>query len=140
MGKFFKKIYSFAYYRVAAGEVMTVLYSLCLHVHYSFREKKPGKDKETLEYFLVKHCHIVEKGLALPAPRKGFGQPKIEMLIKRTHQYEKKYGESQVGLMVRDTLREYLLFHKDDLNIFTSAYLESLRNFVSEKPRKEKGG
>lgn len=144
MLSFIKKIRNKAYYavfyRTPIGEVLTILDSLLLHLRFSFSDRNPGLDKERLEYYLVKHCHIVEKGLALPEPRKGFGQPKITTLIKKTREYEEHYAENQIGLMVRDTLREYLEFHADDLQKLPNNFLNSIKNFIEEKPAQSKGG
>lgn len=134
------KASSVIFNRTPIGEALTILHSLFLHLRFSFSDRNPGLDKEQLEYYLVKHCHIVEKGLALPEPRKGFGQPKITTLIKRTREYEKYYAETQIGLMVRDTLREYLEFHANDLKILPNDFLNSIKNFIEEKPAQAKGG
>ncbi|MDH0057957.1 nitroreductase family protein [Stutzerimonas stutzeri] len=127
-------------YRLPFGEAITVLHSLFLHLRFSFRDSRPGLEKERLEYYLVKHCHIVEKGLALPQPRKAFGQPKIKTLINRTREYENNYSGSDVGLMVRDTLREYLDFHSDDRSVLPQDFLQTVESFVEEKPMQAKGG
>lgn len=140
MKKILSKIYGAIFLRSPLGEVLTVLHSLVLHLRFSFSDRKPGLDKEQLEYYLVKHCHIVEKGLALPAPRKGFGQPKIWDLINKTRNYEQLYSDNQIGLMVRDTLREYLVFHADDLQVLPGKFLEAIEVFLEEKPEQAKGG
>jgi len=134
------KAYGVIFNRSSIGEILTVLHSLSVHLRFSFSERKSELDKEQLEYYIVKHCHIVEKGLALPFPRKGFGQPKILDLIARTHAYEKHYSNSQISLMVRDTLREYLGFHAEDLQLLPDTFLETIRSFLEEKPAQGKGG
>lgn len=135
-----KKLYSFLFSRTAIGEILTNIYSFGLHLRFSFKDPNPELEKIGLEYYLVKHCHIVEKGLALPEPRKGFGQPKINDLIKRTRAYEAQYGANDIGFMVRDTLREYMNFHVNEIKLFSSEFLESVNEFVSEKPFQSKGG
>ena len=134
------KFYGAIFRRTAIGEMLTILHSMLLHLRFSFSDRNPGTNKQHLEYYLLKHCHIVEKGLALPAPRKGFGQPKITDLIEKTRIYESKHKTSQVGMMVRDTLREYLNFHANDLQILSNDFLYSLNNFLEEKPTQSKGG
>lgn len=93
-------------------------------MRFSFSNRKPRHEKERLEYYLVKHCHIVEKGLALPEPRKAFGQPKIIKLIQQTREYEKYYSENFISSMVRDTLREYVRFHVDERGALPSDFLK----------------
>lgn len=135
-----RKGYAALFNRTPLGEIITVLHSLYLHLRFSFRNKRPGLEKERLEYYLVKQCHIVEKGLALPAPRKAFGQPKIGVLIKRTREYENAHASSDVSLMVRDTLRAYLAFHSNDLSVLPKDFLKNIESFIEEKPMQAKGG
>jgi nitroreductase len=140
MKKIKSKAYGAVFTRSPIGEILTLLDSVMTHLRFSFSDRKPGLEKEKLKYYLVKHCHIVEKGLALPDPRKGFGQPKIMDLIKKTRQYEKHYSDNEIGLMVRDTLREYLVFHSDDLTVLPPGFLDNLNFFVDEKNAQYKGG
>lgn len=134
------KAYSVFFYRAALGEVLTLIYSVVLHLRFSFNNRNPGLEKEKLEFYLVKHCHILEKGLALPKPRKAFGQPKIKTLINRTRYYEEHYSDTYIGLVVRDTLREYLNFHADDLQALPNEFLINIKRFVEEKQEQAKGG
>jgi nitroreductase len=140
MSAFRKKAYSVFFYRMALGELLTILHSAILHLRFSFNNGRPGLEKEKLEYYLVKHCHILEKGLALPKPRKAFGQPKIKILIKRTRLYEAHYSETHIGCMVRDTLREYLEFHANDLQALPKDFLSHIRIFIDEREPQASGG
>lgn len=140
MTRFKNKAYGAVFNRTPVGELLTVFHSIYLHLRFSFRDSNPGLERQRLEYYLVKHCHIVEKGLALPAPRNAFGQPKIEDLIKRTRLYEKHFPENDVGFMVRDTLREYLGFHNDNLDALPEGFLQTVKYFIKEKPLQAKGG
>lgn len=119
---------------------MSVLYSLYLHVRYSFSDRKPGKDRERLKYYLVKHCHIVEKGLALPAPRPGFGQPKITDLINKAKSYEQWFGQDDVTKMLRDMLRAYLKFHQENALTLSADFESSILMFNAETTETQKGG
>ena len=140
INKIKRKAYGALFNRSPLGEILTAFYSFYLHLIYSFRDDRPGVEKKRLEYYLVKHCHIVEKGLSLPSPRKAFGQPKIKTLIKRVGEYEKLYGNDDIGLMVRDTLRQYISFHSDDLGVLPEDFLQILEKFIEEKPFRNKGG
>ena len=111
-----------------------------LHLRYSFSDRSPGTDREKLKYYLAKHCHIIEKGLALPTPRPAFGQPKIIDLIKKTRHYESQYGKDDITKVVRDTVREYISFHNTKKEILPDNFLTNLFNFVSEAPPEAKGG
>lgn len=140
MNWFIRKAHGAIFSRTAIGELLTALHSIKAHLLFSFSDRKPDLDRERLEYYIVKHCHIIEKGLALPEPRKGFGQPKIIDLIIQTRRYEENYPYNQTGLMVRDTLREYLEFHAQDLQILPEDFLQRIRAFLQEKPAQAKGG
>lgn len=106
-----RKIDGFIYYRTPIGEALTVLHSLYLHVRYSFKDESPGRDADRARFHLIKHCHIVEKGLSLPSPRPGFGEEKIVRLIERARDYEARFGVDDVAQMVRHTVRAYLDHH-----------------------------
>lgn len=140
MKKIKNKAYGAVFSRSPIGEIMTVVYSLFVHLRYCFIDRSPGLEKDRLKYYLVKHCHIVEKGLALPEPRKGFGQPKITDLIKRTREYEMQHDDEPISFMVRDTLREYLAFHKDEFHILPRDFLENINGFLEDRPTQAKGG
>lgn len=128
------------FYRTPLGEILTFFYSLCLHLRFSFNDGSPREEEEQLKYYIVKHCHIIEKGLALPEPRKAFGQPKIIDLINKTREYEKRYSDNDIGFMVRDTLRGYLSFHSDSLDMLPVDFLKTIEKFVEEKSMQDKGG
>lgn len=138
--RFLNKIYRFIFYKTAFGEILTSAYSCLLHLRFSFKDPNPGIERKRLEYYLVKHCHIVEKGLALPVPKKGFGQSKIIDLIKITKEYEDKYQINNIGLMVRDTLREYLNFHQGDLSCLPEELINKINKFIDERKPSGKGG
>lgn len=107
-----RKARTFIFYRTAIGEYLTSLYDINHHLKYSFSERKLGTKKEHLKYYLTKHYHIIEKGLALPHPRPGFGQPKIINLLNKTKQYESLYGTDQLTLSIRKTLTAYINFNQ----------------------------
>ena len=134
------KIYWLLFSRTPTGEVLSIIYSMHLHLRYSFSDRSPGTDREKLKYYLAKHCHIVEKGLALPAPRPAFGQPKIIDLIEKTRDYEILFGKDDITKVVRDTIREYISFHDDKKVTLPNEFLDTLSKFVSEAFPQEKGG
>ncbi len=140
MNWFKKKFYGFVFFRTSIGEILTIIYSMILHLRHSFNDRNPGNDKLKLQYYIAKNCHIVEKGLALPEPRKGFGRPKIMSLIEKTKLYEQNYGESELGCAVRDTLREYLCFHSAPDNTLDSELREKITQFLIDHTQNGKGG
>lgn len=120
-------------------EWMSGVKSFNLHAKYSFSERKPDCDSEQLRYYLIKHCHIVEKGMALPNTRDGFGQAKIVDLIKRTKTYE-SFGGDDVGQIVRDTLRQYRKFHQGKESLFEYGFIDEMEAFIDSSVPASKGG
>lgn len=120
-------------------EWISAVKSFNLHARYSFSERKPDRDLEQLRYYLVKHCHVVEKGMALPSPRSAFGQPKIKGLIARTKTYE-TLGGQEVGQIVRDTLRQYRELHRGKEDLFEPGFINELDAFVDVPGPERKGG
>lgn len=140
MDKILNKIYRAILYRLPLGEIISSVYGLSLHLLHSFNNRNPGIDKEKLRYYLVKHCHIIEKGLALPAPRLGFGQPKITELISKARAYEKQYGHDNITTMLRDMLRAYLIFHEQQLYRLPPNFDHLLKTYCNEREPAGKGG
>lgn len=140
VNRLLKKINRGLFYRTPLGEAFSVLHSLYLHLRYSFGDRSPGKDKEKLKYYLVKHCHIVEKGLALPAPRPAFGQPKIIDLIDKARVYEKFYGTDDVTRMLRDMIRAYIVFHQQKQYTLPTEFRVIIERFVEESKPSQRGG
>ncbi|NMB44215.1 MAG: hypothetical protein GX995_08820, partial [Clostridiales bacterium] len=91
-----RKVSSFVFNRSPIGDFLNGVYDTQHHRTYSFREKELGSDKAHLKYYLTKHYHIIEKGLALPEPRYGFGQPKILDVIHKAKVYQKNYGNDKL--------------------------------------------
>lgn len=120
-------------------EWLTAVRSFNLHARNSFSERSPDQDIEQLRYYLIKHCHIVEKGMALPKPRDAFGQPKIKVLIARTKIYE-SLGGQEVGQIVRDTLRQYRELHSGKEELFGPGFIDELDAFINIADSKGKGG
>lgn len=142
MNWFLKKISGFIFVRTPLGEVVSVLYGLFLHLRYSFNDRAPEKDKDRdkLRYYLVKHCYIVEKGLALPEPRLGFGQPKITDIIEKAREYESFYGVDDVTIMLRDMLRAYQDYHQRREHLLPAEFDMLLKAFCEEIEATDRGG
>jgi nitroreductase len=134
------KIHRVVFIQTPIGEVWSILYGLYLHLRFSFNDRSPGKDRAKLKYYLTKHCHIVEKGLALPAPSAGFGQPKIIDLIEKTRLYESLHGKDTMTKVVRDTVREYISFHEKNQHALPREFLSLILEFAEEEESVGKGG
>jgi nitroreductase len=91
-------------------EILNSGYDTINFLKYSFKESKL-KNKEHYVAFLTKQYHIIEKGMTLPKPRVGFGEKKIEILLKLCKEYIEKYGEDNLTEAITSTLEEYVLFN-----------------------------
>jgi nitroreductase len=70
-----------------------------------------GYSKEHLRALLTMEYHRIEKGLALPQPRYGFGCEVIQRLVGLLKIYRKSYGDDGVTQNAYSALFGYLDFH-----------------------------
>lgn len=49
-------------------------------------------DIEKMQYTILRENHVIEKGMSMKEPKKGFGQEKVKRLITRLQKYKKLYG------------------------------------------------
>ena len=138
INKIRSKLYAIFFWQTRIGELINKIYDLNIFLKYSFTENKL-KSKESFQAFLTKQYHIIEKGLALPSPRQGFGKPKIELLIQRTIKYIAVYGEDQLVYNIREALKSYLdrnlALKENDLPFYKSLFY-----FTVEVKETKKGG
>jgi len=69
--------------------------------------------QSNLQALIIMEAHKIEKGLALPKPRSGFGQNAISNLVTYIKKYSTRFGpdkNTQIGL---DTLLAYYHFHEN---------------------------
>lgn len=95
-------------------EVLNGLYNIKHHWKYSMKPNRLKENKAQLKYYLTKQYHIVEKGLALPKPKPGYGQAKIINLIEKSKYYENSYGQDEIIVSIKNTLKEYLKFNQNE--------------------------
>lgn len=127
-----RKARTFIFYWTPIGECLNGLYDISHHQRYSFKEKNLSKQKAHLRYFLTKYYHIVEKGLALPEPRPGFGQKKINKLIDKATIYENTFGTDSLTRSIRKTLLQYLEFNKNINHDLPDSFQNSLQDFINQ--------
>lgn len=70
------------------------------------------KDRRHDESELIFFYHKIEKGLAMPEPRIGFGKESVEYLIKILKKYIKKYGWDDISATSLSALDEYYKFNE----------------------------
>lgn len=70
------------------------------------------RESENLRGMVMKDCHRLEKGMALPYPRPGFGQKVATRLAHYTGVFVERFGRDDVSDMSLAILRAYLEFHR----------------------------
>ncbi len=68
--------------------------------------------KKNLQASLLRDSHAIEKGMALPNPKKKFGIEKFLKLLDLIKKYKKLYGQDKILLISLSTCNSYLKFHR----------------------------
>lgn len=100
------KIHALLFWQSRAGEILNKIYDMRIFYRYSFY--RGFASRKNYEAWLTKQYHIVEKGLAMPDPRKNFGADKIRLLVKVSDEYMAKHGHTELLRTISSTLRAYL--------------------------------
>lgn len=138
--KYFKeKLYALFFWRTWIGELLSKVYDIYYHLKFCFNNDKLT-DKSNLEFYLTKQYHIVEKGLALPEPRPGFGKEKIELLLDKGNDYIDKYGRSQLTSSIAQCLNSYLDFNDSISYHVDINYRNRIELFVKRNDCNYQGG
>lgn len=74
---------------------------------------RPSKSREQLASHLTMDYHRLEKGMALPAPRAGFGLDPATRLVNNLLRYERRYGADELTAVTRNVLKAYFKFNGD---------------------------
>jgi len=125
------KIYALIFWRTPVGEILNKIYDLKIHFKYTFK-LKTNKEKEKLASYLQKQFHVIEKGLALPQPRLGFGQAKILDIINNANYYIKSYGIDHLITSLVSTLNEYLEFNENNNHILPESFSSKILTFTKK--------
>ncbi len=132
------KLYALFFWQTSFGELLNKGYDLKVFLSNSFSENKL-KSKESYQAYLTKQYHIIEKGLALPNPRKNFGKPKIVMLISKAITYKDRYGEDRLINNIQETLTQYLKKNANLQQIDLTFY-ELIISFIEGSKKCNEGG
>lgn len=134
-----QKAYALIFWRTPVGEVLSKTYDTYYHLKFGFNNNKLP-DKANLEFYLTKQYHIVEKGLALPNPRPGFGAEKIKLLLDKGNLYIQKYGTSQLTSSIAQCLMDYLAFNDRVDYAIDAKTKNNIDTFISKNDLSHKGG
>lgn len=52
-----------------------------------------NEDIEKMQYVILRENHVIEKGMSMRNPKKGFGQEKVKNLLKHLEKYNFLYGK-----------------------------------------------
>lgn len=65
-----------------------------------------------MQYTLLRENHIIEKGMSMKSPKKGFGQNKVSILLEHLMQYYLLYGHQDLFFLSYPlaTIKEYIDF------------------------------
>lgn len=72
-----------------------------------------NKDIQKMQYTLLRENHVIEKGMSMRNPRKGFGQQKVLALIDRLDLYFTRYGNKGFLDYPMSTIKTYIHYTKD---------------------------
>ena len=75
-----------------------------------------SKDKQKMQYTLLRENHIIEKGMSMRNTRHGFGQEKVSSLIEKLRKYHQLYGSTDNAFLIYplSTIKTYISFQKQD--------------------------
>ncbi|PIC64051.1 nitroreductase [Sporosarcina sp. P13] len=104
--------------------------------------KDNKRNKATHRSELIFYYHKIEKGLALPNPRVGFGEQAILYLIDSLEQYVEKYKWDKTSQITLNTLNLYYEFNLRNNNSLNdlNERLEKLRISLGPKSISNEGG
>ena len=87
------------------------------------------EDIEKMQYTLLRENHVIEKGMSMRNPRKGFGQQKVSALLGRLNKYLDLYGNEDREFMryPLSTIKSYISYtenHGTDIPEIKKSYIE----------------
>lgn len=116
------KINALFFWQLGIGDILNSMYGMILFHQFSFKNSKNFKNQNQHKAFLFKQYHIIEKGLALPKPRKNFGKAKIILLLEVANDYIIKYDVDEIIESIYSTLELYLksniTLKSDDIDFY----------------------
>lgn len=97
-----------------------------------------------MQYTILRENHVIEKGMSMKVPRKGFGLSKVSNLIARLGKYAELYGAKDIGFTQYpvDTIQEYINYTLDSGVACADIVLafHALCEKAKVRPRPSRGG
>lgn len=81
--------------------------------HYN-ASVKTTQDIGKMQYSLLRENHVIEKGMSMRIPRKGFGQKKVALLLEHLRQYAQLYKNTDAAFLIYplSTIAQYIQYTK----------------------------
>lgn len=94
---------------------------------------RTDEDITKMQYTLLRENHVIEKGLSMRTPRKGFGQKKVFALLHRLDKYCDLYGEKDKEFLRYPlaTIKYYIRYTEE--NGVSIPEIKSLYNALETK-------
>ena len=86
-------------------------------------------DMEKMQYALLRENHVIEKGMSMRHPRKGFGQQKVLDLLIRLKKYQQMYGDKDLHFLVYplSTIKTYIKYTENE-----GVKIDKIKNLFNE--------
>lgn len=90
-------------------------------------------DREKMQYTILRENHVIEKGMSMRTPRKGFGQQKVSTLLIRLERYYDLYGKADANFQLypMSTIKGYIEYTES-----RGTQIPEIRNKFEELLRK----
>lgn len=108
------------------------IYDFTRYLKYTIL-KTPYNSKTKSSSMILKEFHRIEKGLALHAPRPGFGKDVVDNLVQLTEAHINKYGADKICQYSIDAIAEYVKFNADHGIYYDASFSPLVADLISEK-------
>ncbi len=101
-----------------------------------------GNSREKLAALITIGYHGIEKGLALPEPRPGFGALQVSILISRLERYGAAFGFDENAVVAWNVLQEYWRFNEQHgkMDRVLASRIEQLSRYLPTAGTEHIGG
>ncbi|MGN0235891.1 MAG: nitroreductase family protein [Paludibacteraceae bacterium] len=91
-------------------ETEALHYTVCL-LRYN-ASIRTNRDIKKMQYTLLRENHVIEKGMSMRTPKRGFGQQKVIALLHRLRKYYDLYGIEDKDFLIYplSTIKNYIAY------------------------------
>ncbi len=100
-------------FKILSNITFDIVSFFCTTLRYN-ASIKTEKDIEKMQYTILRENHIIEKGMSMRNPRKGFGQEKVKNLLSKLDFYFSRYFNLNPDFLKYplSTILTYIQYHK----------------------------